>query len=385
MFGNKKFSGIDLHDHYISTATIKLERGFPVLVDVHKQETGKDLIVGGRVSQMDSITSVLGENIKSGTLAKEVHLAIPTQNILIRKVTSLPDIGESELRKLLHFEVGESIHLPFENPIYDFVKIGSIIPKTVEKNEELEGNEDELFLDELAKGIEQEMEGPKSELLLFATSKALAQDLVDVCTTAGLKPMSAEIRGLALQRLFLYVHPRWLAETEMIVDVSKESVDIHIFKDGVIVFSRMMSISQNDQFLAVENNLDQDVLLFEEELNQYMGEQEDYNQTAAARETTPIWNENSYINEIVLEVERAQNFFRYSLDQRESEFKRIIVTGECADQVYEPLIGRLEVEEIVRIDFRSILAPDFANSDLLDSCSVAIGLALRANETTKKK
>ena len=62
----------------------------------------------------------------NGILSKEVHLAIPTQNILIRKITSLPDIGENELAKLLQFEVGERIHLPFENPIYDFVKIGSI-------------------------------------------------------------------------------------------------------------------------------------------------------------------------------------------------------------------------------------------------------------------
>ena len=72
--------------------------------------------------------------------------------------------------------------------------------------------------------------------------KLLSQDLADVCMDAGLKPLTAEIRGLALQRLLSYAHPRWLSETEMIIDVSKNSLDIHIFKDGMIVFSRMMSI-----------------------------------------------------------------------------------------------------------------------------------------------
>ena len=42
-------------------------------------------------------------------------------------------------------------------------------------------------------------------------------------------------------------------------------------------------------------------------------------------------------------------------------------------------------EEIVRIDYRSILDPDFSNEELLDSCSVAIGLAMRANEIIKRK
>ncbi len=60
------------------------------------------------------------------------------------------------------------------------------------------------------------------------------------------------------------------------------------------------------------------------------------------------------MNEIVLEIERAQNFFRYSLNERDSEFKRIIVTGENADQIFEPLKNRMD-SVIVRIDYRSIL------------------------------
>ena len=95
---------------------------------------------------------------------------------------------------------------------------------------------EELSLDDLAQGIQKTMEGPKSEILLFATSQALSQDLADVCHDAGLKPLSAEIRGLALQRLLSYAQPLWLSDTEMIVDVSKNSLDIHIFEDGVIVF-----------------------------------------------------------------------------------------------------------------------------------------------------
>ena len=362
MFRNKKFSGIDFHNNFISCATIKLERGIPVLQDIEKIKIEEDMIVGGRVSQAEVLSDLLEDALSEGILSKEVHLAIPTQNILIRKITSLPDIGEKELAKLLQFEVGERIHLPFENPIYDFVKVGSILPDSMEEKDEID--EETLSLDDLAQGIQKDLEGPKSEILLFATSQSLSQDLADVCDDAGLKPLTAEIRGLALQRLLSYAHPRWLNEIEMIIDASENSVDIHIFKDGLIVFSRMMSIQSNDYVsnsTTPQSNND-DVLLFEEDLPTY---RETQSQIAATLDEVRNFNQDSYVNEVVLEIERAQNFFRYSLNERESEFKRIIVTGESTDQIFEPLKERMGSEEIVRIDYRSILDPDFTNEESL--------------------
>ena len=378
MLGKKKFSGIDIHDKSISCATVKIERGMPVLYDVDKYDMKEDIVEGGRVTQMDLVSSALRSSLNEGKLSKNVHIAIPTQNILLRKITSLPDIGENELAKLLQFDIGESILLPFESPIYDFVKIGSIAPDTVDVKDD-DKEEEDLTLDDLAKEIEETIEGPKSEILLFATSKSLSQDLADVCTTAGLKPMSAEIRALALQRLLLYVHPNWLKETEIIIDASEKSIDIHIFKEEMIVFSRMLSINQNDYHLKTDNHLDSDVLMFDEETPLYLENMESQEEIAATIDQVNNWNNDSYINEIILGIERAQNFFRYSLNERDAEFKRIIITGENADQIFEPLKERTEAV-IARIDYRSILAHNFASEERLDSCSVAIGLAIRAND-----
>ena len=43
------------------------------------------MIVGGRVSQAEVLSDLLEDALSDGILSKEVHLAIPTQNILIRK------------------------------------------------------------------------------------------------------------------------------------------------------------------------------------------------------------------------------------------------------------------------------------------------------------
>ncbi len=383
MLGNKNFSGIDFRDNFISCATVKMERGIPVLQKVAKQEETVEIIEGGRVTDTDLLISVLSRSFKEGWLCKRVHLAIPTQNILLRKVTTLPDVGEAELRKLLQFHIGESIHLPFENPIYDFVKLGSIHPKSINEGEDdlVDDDDDdlELSLGELAREMKEKNDGPKSEVLLFATSKLLSQEVADVLNTAGLKPLSAEIRALALQRLLTYVHPRWLHETEMIIDASEKSVDIHIFKENLIGFSRRLSINPDPFQEVAENNRDEDLFIFDDNdlTNQLDGQLE----VAAAKIDVGNSREaDSYLNEIILEVERAQNFFRYSLNERESEVKRMIVTGDFADQIFEPLKSRMESVKVDRIDYSSILAPDFSNSENLDSCSVAIGLAMRGNE-----
>ena len=66
MFRNKKFSGIDFHNNSISCATIKLERGIPVLQDIEKIKLEEDMIVGGRVSQAEVLSDLLEDALSDG-------------------------------------------------------------------------------------------------------------------------------------------------------------------------------------------------------------------------------------------------------------------------------------------------------------------------------
>ncbi|SDS78331.1 type IV pilus assembly protein PilM [Paenibacillaceae bacterium GAS479] len=46
-------------------------------------------------------------------------VAVPTSQVIVRKM-SLPAVNEKELRQLIHLEVETAMHLPFENPVYDY-------------------------------------------------------------------------------------------------------------------------------------------------------------------------------------------------------------------------------------------------------------------------
>lgn len=374
MFFNNKYSGIDFREKKVTFATIKMDKELPVLQQVYETTLTDSVIAGGQVQEQGLLVTALRNYLQQHKEAsKRVHLAIPTQHSLIRKVNTLPDVGEPELAKLLHFQIGETIHLPFEDPIYDFVKIGSIQPEQENKNS---SEEDDFTLEELTESVEKELQGPRSEILFFATSRELSEGLLESCEEAGFKPLTAELRALALQRLLLHTHPNWLKGTEVIIDASGGSVDIHIFKDELIVFSRTMELNRSE-FVANPTSSD-DVLSFDTE------ELTIQDEVAATSELTKDAKEDSYVEDLLNEIQKAQNFYRYSLGERDSEFDRVIVTGEKTQHIFSRLVERLP-NEVVQIDYSSIVDIGFMQHDLLDRCSVAIGLAMRGNEKREKK
>lgn len=371
MLFNKKYTGIDFRDNKVTFATVKLDRQVPVLEEIHETPITENIISNGVVIENGQLATALRIYLKNNkNRSKHVHLAIPTENTLIRKLTMLPDLEERDLAKLIQFQIGETIHIPFEDPIYDFVKVGSILP--VSKG--LMQDED-LTLEDLTNNIEKDIQGPRSEILFFATSKPVSQKLMETCEDAGFKALTAEVRGLSLQRLLMYLHPSWLKGTEMILDVTEETVDIHIFKNEMILFSRTMVIETVDFIQSTTS--DEEVLPFSEDMFA------ETRSEVAATVDTPTLEETDYVSAVVNEIQKAQNFFRYSLGERDSEFSRIILTGETASKLAGPLADRLETE-ISRIDYSSILAHDGMKQQLLDTCSVAIGLALRTNDKPDK-
>ncbi|WP_100405003.1 pilus assembly protein PilM [Bacillus solitudinis] len=401
MFFNNKFSGINFQDKKITFATVKMEKDLPLIQTITVKEIDGNPVESGRLLNKSKVSMVLRSFLEEKNSSKQVHLAIPTQHTLVRKITSLPDLEEAELGKILQFQLGDSILLPFDNPIYDFVKIGTIASVRNAQHAQ------ELTMDELSNSIEDDLKGARSEILFFATSRELSEDLVDVCEESGLRPLSAEVRALALKRLINFVHSKWLTETEMIVEVSEESIDLHIFKDELIAFSRTMPVNSNQYFhqlqtAATTEEIEESLslikdeeppltLLEEEEIENplYLKEEKKIAarvlpQSKKNTGNESVFEQEAYLNDLVNEVEKAQNFFRYTLGERQTEFTRIIVTGEYTDLIFNSFSDQMATE-VCRIDFEPILDPSFIQRNLLDTCSVALGLAMRGREKANKR
>ncbi|MDT8859513.1 pilus assembly protein PilM [Alkalihalobacillus sp. MEB130] len=365
LFKKSVFTGIDFRPRKLYQAIVKMERDKPIVMEVRQTLSDKPFFENSRIKEKQELSLLLEDLQKGKGDAKKGHFVIPTEHTLIRKIRSLPDIKENELAKILKFQLGESIVLPFENPIYDFVKIGSF-----EESNRTDQIKEDLLFAEAAESVDR-----KSEILFFATSKELSTDLMEVCEGAGIKPLTAEMRGLALQRLVYQTHPNWVAETHMIVDVSNDSIEIHIFNDEIIIFSRSIELADVHE-LSDEQHSDEVLWLVDEARDEVA--------VTKTEGDNMVPSSQQLITDITNEITKAQNFFRYSLGGREQLFERIVLTGELADQVKEGLAQAVETE-VSQIDFQAILSPDFKTEASLDAFSVAIGLACRGNEKVNKK
>lgn len=149
-------------------------------------------------------TAVSNERLK-GT---EVFLSVPPSQMVIRKL-SVPTTNSKQLEQLTQLEVETGLHLPFEQPVYDYVVTNT-------------GDEE-------------------TEILVFATPREVIQMYVDVVEDAGLKVAGVEISGTALSRLLSFGTNRELRET-MLIQLEASYLDVYMFRNSHLVFMRTLSL-----------------------------------------------------------------------------------------------------------------------------------------------
>ncbi|KXG43049.1 pilus assembly protein PilM [Tepidibacillus infernus] len=247
-------------------------------------------------------TELLKTQVKQYKIkAKSVHLVIPSSFIIVRQLT-LPDVQEKDLKQMVQFEIGSTIHLPFEQPIIDLVKI-----KTKEPILNEEG--------ELA-----------AQVVLVAAPGQLIYPLVEGLQENRLKAKIIDIPALSLYRLFKQLHPQLKDEPILLSYVTKEGIDIHILDEGIVWFTRHipMVITSFLSDLSVEEVLDAKTLL------ERIQKKENY---------------QSYVFDLGNEIERAINFFQYTLNKRDKRMKGCWIATDLpfTDSFYQYLQERIDV------------------------------------------
>lgn len=339
----KRSVGLDLREHHCIMVALRMKRKRPVIDYLKWGSVAEDWVTTDQIDEQfqlhEHIKKMINPKIRSKLKRKQTHMSIPTQHIIVRRITSLPDLPIKELAQLIPFEMSENVPLPFEDPVYDFVKVGTLSAGIEEPMQDDQAAASLDLLGEAMVAEEQDL-GPKSDLLLIASSHQLAATLGEGIRKAGLKPVSAEIRALSLQRVIHFMQPDWLQDVEIVVDIAEHSSDIHIFRDGHLSFTRNVNSMHRSM---IEDEFDEE--LFAEDLSG--------------------------------ELERAIHFFRYSMNERERAIKRVIIVGEFQDTLLDRLSQQTSLL-IMKPDYKAFQQGGrYHTSELLSQAAVSIGLALR--------
>ena len=382
--------GIEISDRSIKLAEIVPLGNHKYSLEKFLIESLPDQVVDdGRIKDPIQVVRILQNMMaKLNVTSKHVHLILPSQSIMVRFL-KLPDIPLKDLRKLVEFEMKFNIHLPFDAPVFDFVKLNGNLNASASKPErkkktkvgKKKANQNKFSqvdraqqeaaaatssseLDKLFANTEADKEitvsSNQCDVMLVAAPTELIQEYEAVVTSASLKPLSMEFKALALYRLMELTQMTDLKSTLMTIDINELVTDVSIFHDQQLKITRSMPMD-----FGVKSE-DDDASATDRMFLEFIDVDENFKNSC---------------KDLSSEIERLLNFYRYTLNNRNQEFSHIFISGdaerltEIAQILAERLPGEISVMSTDRIQSSQ------ANfSEAFPSLAVSIGLALRGNE-----
>lgn len=353
--------GIDIATDAVRVAVVDKKRVLSVRnMSVHPigmGALGRDSAVNwGGLEQ--TLKAALSEHKLKG---KRVHVAIPSALTVIRQLT-LPDFSDEELRSVIEFELTNSIHLPFEQAVFDFVRC----PPSEETS-------------------------PKeTNVILIAADRQFVDRLVEALRHLGIRPASIDIKSLATYRALKRLDT--LPTTFLLAESNAQGTFVHVFHQGLLYLTRQVPVELMTSVIETLDSTEPSPFATN------AAEVQPIFTDVISDESIPpsILRDNAtidhlpmenYVNRMGAEIDRTVNFFRYTLNQRQATFEEVIFTGaeHLTEEAKGALTERLGItckslsfEQIVDGNHIAIRR-GMVNSDnqRLDDYTAAIGLALR--------
>ncbi|MFD1991818.1 pilus assembly protein PilM [Paenibacillus nicotianae] len=276
------------------------------------------IIVENQIVDTESMNHLLRKWVaEEGLKGQSVTLSIPPSRILVRAM-SIPSTQAKQVSQLVELEVETGLHLPFENPVYDY-----IVTSTDEEN---------------------------THLLVFAAPSQLIKDYISLLGDAGIKVAAVELSATALARTIVTEHGRSFSNT-MLIHLTDHLLDIYMFRSGQPVFMRSIESNRGLEDISVLDDLN----------------------TSLSRQQ---------IDDIIPEISRMLNFYQYSLHDGSVKIEEIFVTGlpqerELLAHELSQSLSDIQVEA-VELETTTLA---FQTDPDLNSYRVAVGAALRKEDT----
>ena len=200
---------------------------------------------------------------------------VPQEMVIIRNVTIPNEVKDSEIKQYITMEIGNSIHFPFKDPVFDLYSIPQV------------NNQRKVTI----------IAAPEEEIYKYA----------NVFSDVNLKPIAVDMQSLGIYRYFLHQQQETIQNDKVffLLEISLLSANISIFHNRLLEFHRYQSLN-----LTIDN--------------WEISEQTPYSYSFKESETYL----HGLIENLMTEIERLMNFYRFSIHQGEKNVTDIILTGD---------------------------------------------------------
>ncbi|KOS69317.1 pilus assembly protein PilM [Lysinibacillus contaminans] len=274
MFNKKKKShiSIEIKDYVLRAIVAKgpdtsLWKGYELPLE-------RGIVEGAVISDEMALYEIIKEHVTKWAGKKQnVRMFVPDTSVLLKNFDHPSDVEPHQLKGYVEMELGQSIHLPFHEPLIDVYD-----PKPGD-----------------------------GQAMLYAAPSEEVNKMMGMFLDASLEPQAADIRGLCNIRLLEHMQFLDAHKTYLIADWSINELSISIFSQGNVEFLRYQSIETNLADWKAEP-VGENSYSFE-----HIGGEEEYRMV---------------VTDQVLEIDRMMNFFKFSLHKGEKSVDEIIILGD---------------------------------------------------------
>lgn len=242
------------------------------------------LIENGKMVDEMQFYEVMKQLIQEfGLKMRPVRFYVPNALMIMRQVDVPRNVPEDEMVEHFFMEIGETIHLPFEQPLLDV----HVHPEA-EEGEEAETRKATLFA------------APEEEVMKYT----------NVFEDVSLKPVAIDVQALGVYRYYHYLHTLESSRTYLLFELNLTSTNISIFHQFHLEFLRYHPLDFH--------------------VSDWKGKVDEKNMITWEY----VGDERAQINIIddqVNELERLMNFYRYSLYKGEKMVDEIVIYGDHPD------------------------------------------------------
>ncbi|OCA92401.1 type IV pilus biogenesis protein PilM [Pseudobacillus wudalianchiensis] len=178
---------------------VELRQMEPIVVECYgERELPEGIVRNGEIIDYESLKLILEDVlIEWGIKKRDVRFAVPDHYIAIREEQLREDLEEDEIKGYLFLQIGSTIHLPFEEPVFDAVVTG-------------------------------ETNGRKNVLLVAAPEEEVRK-FCELFEDVKLRLKAADITPLSLYRFFYYQGLTEENRHELVLHVRRNLMTISIF------------------------------------------------------------------------------------------------------------------------------------------------------------
>jgi type IV pilus assembly protein PilM len=299
-----------------------------------------------------SISPALTELFQRGKLKREKAAVNFVGRAPVVRYLLLPKMPKDELKEAVKWEAKKIVPIPIEEMVLDFMVLGE----------------------------QEEKEGKRLELVVVAAERSEVLVQYNELKRIGINIAAMDVNPLALLNAVCLNYAADLSGNVVFVDVGAVKTDINIIKQGVLRFTRNVQIGGEEITKAIERELQirqNEAEAMKRQRGMVSSESGGGVPGAEGRLKTAI---QPIVDRIVLETQRSIDYYRAQF--REAEVRKVILMGGTpllpgfqdyfssyfgtAVEIDDPF-AEIDCDEPSFAEFR-IMAPRFSTS---------VGLALR--------